>query len=85
MLLLSLGVGSVIAMLATGILSARHGTKPIIIAGGIALALILPLLVIAGTPMTLAIALLAFGAALGSIDVAMNIHAVEVERAAGNR
>lgn len=83
LLLLSLGIGSVVAMLATGILSARHGTKPIIIAGGIGLALALPLLVIAGTPVTLAMALLAFGAALGSIDVAMNIHAVEVERAAG--
>lgn len=83
LLLLSLGIGSVVAMLATGILSARHGTRPIIIAGGIGLALVLPLLVIAGTPVTLAIALLAFGAALGSIDVAMNIHAVEVERAAG--
>lgn len=83
LLLLSLGIGSVVAMLATGILSARYGTKPIIIAGGIGLALALPLLVIAGTPVTLAIALLAFGAALGSIDVAMNIHAVEVERAAG--
>ncbi|MGX4805676.1 MFS transporter [Bradyrhizobium guangdongense] len=83
LLLLSLGIGSVVAMLATGILSARHGSKPIIIAGGIGLALILPLLVVAGTPVTLALALLAFGAALGSIDVAMNIHAVEVERAAG--
>lgn len=83
LLLLSLGIGSVVAMLATGILSARYGTKPIIIAGGIGLALALPLLVIAGTPVTLAMALLGFGAALGSIDVAMNIHAVEVERAAG--
>jgi predicted MFS family arabinose efflux permease len=83
LLLLSLGIGSVLAMIATGILSARHGTKPIIIAGGIGLALILPLLVVAGTPVTLALTLLAFGAALGSIDVAMNIHAVEVERAAG--
>jgi predicted MFS family arabinose efflux permease len=70
-------------MLATGILSARYGSKPIIIAGGLGLALVLPLLAIAGSPVTLALALLAFGAALGSIDVAMNIHAVEVERAAG--
>ncbi|OAF10631.1 MFS transporter [Bradyrhizobium centrolobii] len=83
LLLLSLGIGSVIAMLATGILSARYGSKPIIIAGGLGLALVLPLLAIVGSPMTLALVLLAFGAALGSIDVAVNIHAVEVERAAG--
>ncbi len=82
LLLLSLGIGSVVAMLATGVLTARYGSKPIIIAGGVGLALALPLLALAGTPVTLAMALLAFGAALGSIDVAMNIHAVEVERAA---
>ncbi|MHC2626238.1 putative MFS family arabinose efflux permease [Bradyrhizobium huanghuaihaiense] len=82
LLLLSLGIGSVAAMLLTGIMSARYGSRPIIIAGGLGLALVLPLLAIASTPASLALALLAFGAALGSIDVAMNIHAVEVERAA---
>src|SRR6478752_3200997 len=83
LLLLSLGIGSVVAMLLTGVLSARYGSKPIIMAGGIGLALVLPQLTIANSPAMLALALLAFGAALGSIDVAMNIHAVEVERAAG--
>jgi predicted MFS family arabinose efflux permease len=82
LLLLSLGIGSVLAMLLTGVLSARYGSRPIIIAGGLGLALVLPLLAIASSPATLALALFAFGAALGSIDVAMNIHAVEVERAA---
>ncbi|MEY9222956.1 putative MFS family arabinose efflux permease [Bradyrhizobium ottawaense] len=82
LLLLSLGIGSVIAMLVTGIVSARYGSRPIIIASGFGLALVLPLLAIAASPATLALALFAFGAALGSIDVAMNIHAVEVERAA---
>lgn len=82
LLLLSLGIGSVVAMLMTGIMSARYGSKPIIIAGGLGLALVLPCLAVVGTPAMLALALFAFGAALGSIDVAMNIHAVEVERAA---
>ncbi|MCS3726646.1 MFS transporter [Bradyrhizobium betae] len=80
LLLLSLGIGSVVAMLMTGVMSARYGSKPIILAGGLGLALVLPLLAVASSPATLALALLAFGAALGSIDVAMNIHAVEVER-----
>ena len=83
LLLLSLGIGSVVAMLLTGVLSARYGSRPIIIGGGLGLTLVLPLLSAAGSPATLALALFAFGAALGSIDVAMNIHAVEVERAAG--
>ena len=82
-LLLCLGLGSVAAMLATGMLSARYGSKPIIIAGGLGLALTLPILTIASTPFTLGITLAVFGAALRSLDVAMNIHAVEVEKGAG--
>jgi hypothetical protein len=83
LLLLCVGLGSVISMIATGALSARFGSKPIIVAGGIGLAAVLPLLAIVDTPATLGIALLAFGACLGSLDVAMNIHAVDVERAEG--
>jgi predicted MFS family arabinose efflux permease len=83
LLLLCIGIGSVVAMQFTGALSARYGSKPAIVAGGLGLALILPLLSIAATPSTLALALLGFGASLGSLDVAMNIHAVEVERVAG--
>lgn len=83
LLLLCLGAGSVLAMLLTGVLSAKYGSRPIIIGGALGLAMILPLLSIAYTPLTLGIALFAFGGSLGSIDVAMNIHAVDVERAAG--
>lgn len=82
LLLLCIGLGSVAAMLATGPLSARYGSRPVILAGGFGLALLLPALALAATPLTLGLALLAFGASLGSIDVAMNIHAVEVEKAA---
>ncbi|WP_407155806.1 MFS transporter [Bradyrhizobium sp. STM 3557] len=83
LLLLCLGVGSVSAMLVTGVLCARFGSKPVITTSGLALALILPLLAAASTATTLALALFAFGAALGSLDVAVNIHAIEVERAEG--
>lgn len=83
LLLLCIGLGSVVAMLATGALTARHGSKPIIVASGIGVALVLPWLTIAATPLALGLALFAFGASLGSLDVAMNVHAVEVERAAG--
>ena len=83
LLLLCLGIGSVVAMLLTGVLSARYGSRPIILLGGFGLAAVLPFLAISGTPFGLGLALFAFGAALGSIDVAVNIHAVEVERAAG--
>ena len=82
LLLLCLGAGSVAAMLLTGVLSARYGSRPIILAGGFGLVVVLPLLAVAGSSVSLGLTLLAFGAALGSLDVAMNIHAVEVERAA---
>jgi predicted MFS family arabinose efflux permease len=82
LLILCLGIGSVPAMLAAGVLSARFGSRPIIVAGGFGLVLTLPLLAIAPTPVTLGASLLLFGGSLGSLDVAMNIHAVEVERGA---
>lgn len=82
LLLLCLGIGSIFAMVLTGALSSRYGSKPIIIAGGLGLALILPLLMLSTTPQALAVALFAFGASLGALDVAMNIHAVDVERTA---
>ncbi|MGJ4891800.1 MFS transporter [Bradyrhizobium sp. HKCCYLR20261] len=80
LLLLSLGVGSVASMLAAGVLSARYGSKPVVIVSGFALALLLPPLAVAATPVSLALALFAFGAALGSLDVSVNIQAIEVER-----
>lgn len=81
LLLLCLGVGSIFAMVMTGILSARYGSRPIIVAGGLGLTIMLPLLTLAPSPIILAAALFVFGASLGAIDVAMNIHAVEVESA----
>jgi predicted MFS family arabinose efflux permease len=82
-LLLCLGVGSLLAMFFTGMLSARFGTRPVILASGFGLGLTLPFLALAATPFTLGLSLLFFGASLGSLDVAVNIHAIEVERDAG--
>jgi predicted MFS family arabinose efflux permease len=83
LLLLCLGLGSIVAMPLTGWFSAQVGSKPMILAGGFGLALVLPALAVIDDPLLLAAALLVFGAALGTIDVAMNVHAVEVEKAAG--
>jgi predicted MFS family arabinose efflux permease len=82
LLILCLGLGSLVAMSFTGMLSSRFGTRPVILASGFCLAAVLPCLAIASTPVSLGLVLLLFGATLGSLDVAMNIHAVEVERAA---
>src|SRR4029079_3495108 len=82
-LLLCLGVGSVVAMLFTGILSTRFGTRRVILVSGVALALLLPTLAVSSTTVVMGVSLLFFGAALGALEVAMNIHAVEVERDSG--
>ena len=83
LLLLCLGLGSVAAMVRTGPLCARYGCKPIVLLGGLCMALMLPVLAVADSMLWMGAALLVFGGALGSLDVAMNIHAVEVERGAG--
>jgi predicted MFS family arabinose efflux permease len=82
LLLLCLGLGSIIAMPLTGWISAQVGSKPMILTGGLGLVLVLPLLPVIDSPLLLGAALLLFGASLGTIDVAMNVHAVEVEKAA---
>jgi MFS family permease len=79
LLLLCLGLGSIVAMPLTGYLSARMGARPMILLGGYGLVALLPLLVLAPSVPVLAVALAVFGAALGTIDVAMNVHAAEVE------
>jgi predicted MFS family arabinose efflux permease len=82
LLLLCLGFGSILAMPITGMLCARLGARPMILLGGVGAALLLPALAFANSPVALGAALLLFGAAIGTLDVAINAHAVEVEAAA---
>src|SRR5579863_6611671 len=67
LLLLCLGLGSIAAMLLAGVINARYGSKPIILAGGFGLAVLLPLLAVVGSPVLMGLTLLGFGAALGSL------------------
>ena len=80
--LLCLGLGAVIGMPGAGALASRIGCKALIIAGAAALTVALPLLAIASTPMILGLCLLLFGASIGAIDVAANIHGTEVQKLA---
>jgi MFS family permease len=80
LLLLCLGIGSVLIMPATGGLVGRFGSRAVILAGGVGYALALPVLAVGSSLGLVATALLLFGTSLGAMDVAMNIHAVEVER-----
>ncbi len=83
LLLLSLGLGSIIAMPATGILASRYGCRVVVVVGTIGIALMMPVFPIVETPIQLAIALAIFGASVGTVDVAVNIQAVMVEKDSG--
>lgn len=78
-LLLCLGLGSIIAMPATGMMTARLGARPLILLGVFGLVFLLPLMSLAVSPWALGVALFVFGASLGTIDIAMNVHGAEVE------
>ncbi|WP_313684843.1 MFS transporter [Pantoea sp.] len=81
-LLLCLGIGSLAAMPVTGKLVARHGCRRVMLCSTALVLMMLPLLATASQTGVMAVALMLFGAGLGTLDVAMNYQAVEVEKAA---
>lgn len=83
LILLAFGGGSMVSMPFVGWLSHRFGNRRAIVASGLLLCLALPVLALAPSAAVLTGALLYFGVMLGAVDVAMNAHAVEVERRDG--
>jgi MFS family permease len=83
LLLLFLAAGAVAAMLLTGVIASRVGADVVTRWTTLAMAGTLLLPLAAPSPLSLAAALAVFGAALGSMDVAMNAVAAEVENALG--
>ncbi len=82
-LLLFLGGGALVMMPVSGILASRFGSRIVILFSALLIALILPLLLILSSDISMAAALMLFGAGIGSIDVAMNAHAVQVQNLYG--
>ncbi|WP_254897703.1 MFS transporter [Kitasatospora sp. NA04385] len=82
-LLVLLGLGAFGGMRAAGGLTDRLGARTVVPASGALCAACLVLPGLAPDPWTLAGALLLFGFANGCLDVSMNAHAVQVERAYG--
>ena len=83
LLLLCLGIGSIVSMPLTGTLAARFGCRRVIWGATFVICVALPCLALASTVPSLALAILAFGAGVGTVDVTVNIQAVMVEKAAG--
>jgi fucose permease len=77
--LLGAAVGAVVATPATGWLVGRAGGRKVVTLAAILSCIVLPLLPVAPALPVLTLTLFLFGAALGTMDVAMNIHGARVE------
>jgi fucose permease len=81
--LLFMAAGAFVAMPLTGQVLDRHSSARVLKVAGRAYPVFLLLPLAAPDPVPLAAALVVFGAANGSMDVAMNAHGVAVERSLG--
>jgi predicted MFS family arabinose efflux permease len=81
LLLLFLGFGALLTMPLTGLLLKRWGSRKIILAATLVVATMLSLLLLIQSVPLMACALFVFGAGIGSVDVAMNAHGVNVQNA----
>ena len=85
LLLLCLGLGSVITMPLTGMLTSRFGCRNVIIALALLGCITLPILAATSSLYVLALTLLCFGAASGGLDVASCVQAVFIQNATGRQ
>lgn len=79
-IILILGGGALASMQLIGNLVDRHGSAKVLTRISVALGIALMLPGLANTYLTLAVAIFILGANIGGIDIAMNAHALEVER-----
>ncbi|KAA9353223.1 MFS transporter [Larkinella humicola] len=83
LLLLLLGGGSMLMMPTSGWLVNRFGSRRVMAGAGLVMALVLPLLLILSSTTAMAVTLFVFGSSIGTIDVAMNAHGVQVQNLFG--
>lgn len=81
LLILGFGLGALVAMPITGWIIGREGSRATALGFGVLTCLALPVVIAAPNVWTAALAMIAFGAVMGAMDVAMNANAAAVERA----
>ena len=82
--LLSMGIGALIAMSVAGAMASSIGSRPVIIWTMYLSCLVLVLPAFAPNLLFLCLSIVLLGVFLGSLDVAMNAHAVAVEKLHGS-
>ena len=83
LVLLALGAGAILMMPFSGMFINKYGSRKVMLIAATVISIMLPLLLLTTSPLQLAAALFIFGAAIGSIDVSMNAHAVLVQERFG--
>lgn len=83
LLILGMGLGAVAAMLFGGRMIAALGSRRVTILFAVLVSAAMPLVAMAPSVASVALALALLGASLGSMDIAMNANAVDVERGLG--
>lgn len=83
LLLLLVGAGAMLMMPISGILVSRFGSRLIMACSALVLALALPLLLVLSSTPAMAVTLFLFGSGVGTIDVAMNAHGIQVQNLYG--
>ena len=81
LLLLCLGAGSIVIMPFVAGLAARFGCRAVIVTGAVLMCFALPGLALGSSLPMLALSLAWLGGTLSTVDIAMNIQAVEIEKA----
>lgn len=83
LVILSAGMGALSAMQLVGALVDKIGSKPVVIGANILAGLALMIPALATDLLQVCLALFVLGFALGSADISMNAHAVDIEKAYG--
>ncbi|MBX9652165.1 MFS transporter [bacterium] len=83
LILLAMGAGGIIGMPLTAYFIHRFTSRNVVLVSGLLMCLSLPTLILAPTPLTLALALFIFGLVVGMMDVSANAQAVVIEERMG--
>jgi MFS family permease len=83
MVLLAFAIGAILTMTMTGHVAARFGSARVALLSSLAFVLVVPIPAFMPNLVTLSLAILAFGACNGAMDVAMNGHGAIVEKLNG--
>jgi len=79
LILLAMGAGGIVGMPLTAYFIHRFTSRTVVLVSGLLMCISLPTLILASTPLLLAVSLFVFGMVVGMMDVSTNAQAVVIE------